>query len=79
MPIYEFRCKKCKNIFESLIFSPAEEKSFPALNAEQKNLKKYCPYLQAESQTVHHVLQLPVLRAVPVIKRVFISGETCGY
>jgi putative FmdB family regulatory protein len=26
MPIYEFRCKKCKNIFESLIFSSMEEK-----------------------------------------------------
>jgi len=31
--------------------------------------------LQAESQIVHHVPQLPVLRAVPVIKRIFISGK----
>jgi len=26
MPIFEFKCKKCKNIFEELILSPAEEK-----------------------------------------------------
>ncbi|MGD0277939.1 MAG: FmdB family zinc ribbon protein [Smithella sp.] len=25
MPIYEFKCKKCKKIFESLILSPKEE------------------------------------------------------
>ena len=71
-----------KNVKISLkvwFFHHRKKKCFPALNAEQKNLKKYCPYLQAESQIVHHVPQLPVLRAVPVIKRVFISGETCGY
>jgi putative FmdB family regulatory protein len=27
MPIYEFKCKKCKNIFEELIFSSADEKN----------------------------------------------------
>ena len=27
MPIYEFRCKKCKKVFESLILSPKEEKN----------------------------------------------------
>jgi putative FmdB family regulatory protein len=26
MPIFEFRCKKCKNIFEELIFSSADQK-----------------------------------------------------
>jgi putative FmdB family regulatory protein len=27
MPIYEFRCKKCKKIFESLVLSPKEEET----------------------------------------------------
>ncbi len=26
MPIYEFKCRKCKNIFENLVFSAAEER-----------------------------------------------------
>ena len=67
-----------KNVKISLkvwFFHHRKKKCFPALNAEQKSLKKYCLYLQAESQIVHHVPQLPVLRAVPVIKRVFISGK----
>jgi hypothetical protein len=29
MPIYEFKCKKYKNIFESLIFSPAKSQILP--------------------------------------------------
>ncbi|MBN1365476.1 MAG: zinc ribbon domain-containing protein [Syntrophaceae bacterium] len=37
MPIYEFKCKKCKNIFERLIFSPTEEGvlSCPQCGAKQ--------------------------------------------
>ncbi|PKN70581.1 MAG: FmdB family transcriptional regulator [Deltaproteobacteria bacterium HGW-Deltaproteobacteria-10] len=26
MPIFEFKCKKCKTVFEELIFSAADEK-----------------------------------------------------
>ncbi|MCU0289841.1 MAG: zinc ribbon domain-containing protein, partial [Acidobacteria bacterium] len=26
MPIFEFKCKKCKNVFEELIYSSADQK-----------------------------------------------------
>jgi len=41
MPIYEFRCKKCKNIFGKLIFSSKKKKNFLVLNVEQKLSKGY--------------------------------------
>ena len=40
MPIYEFRCKKCKNIFESLIFSAAEEKGLSCPKCGVKKAEK---------------------------------------
>jgi len=40
MPIYEFRCKKCKKIFESLIFSPAEEKGLSCPKCGAKKPQK---------------------------------------
>jgi putative FmdB family regulatory protein len=40
MPIYEFRCKKCKNIFETLIFSPAEEKKLSCPKCGTKGTEK---------------------------------------
>ncbi|MCG6538311.1 MAG: zinc ribbon domain-containing protein [Syntrophales bacterium LBB04] len=40
MPIYEFRCKKCKNIFESLIFSPADEKGLSCPKCGSKRSQK---------------------------------------
>jgi putative FmdB family regulatory protein len=40
MPIYEFRCKKCKNIFESLIFSAAEEKGLSCPKCGAKKAEK---------------------------------------
>ncbi|MBP7015839.1 MAG: zinc ribbon domain-containing protein [Deltaproteobacteria bacterium] len=40
MPIYEFRCKKCKHIFESLIFSPKEEKGMICPKCKAKNAEK---------------------------------------
>jgi putative FmdB family regulatory protein len=40
MPIYEFRCKKCKKIFESLIFSPSEEKGLSCPKCGAKKAEK---------------------------------------
>ncbi|PKN06478.1 MAG: hypothetical protein CVU72_04265 [Deltaproteobacteria bacterium HGW-Deltaproteobacteria-7] len=40
MPIYEFRCKKCKKIFESLIFSSTEEKKISCPKCGTKNPEK---------------------------------------
>ena len=40
MPIYEFRCKKCKNIFESLIFSSMEEKKLSCPECGTKKPQK---------------------------------------
>jgi putative FmdB family regulatory protein len=40
MPIYEFKCKKCKKIFETLIFSPAEEKKLSCPECGSKNNEK---------------------------------------
>jgi putative regulatory protein, FmdB family len=40
IPIYEFRCKKCKNVFEGLIFSPAEEKKLYCPECGAKNSQK---------------------------------------
>ncbi|MGA2780502.1 MAG: zinc ribbon domain-containing protein [Smithella sp.] len=40
MPIYEFRCKKCKNIFESLIFSSVEEKKLSCPKCGTKKPQK---------------------------------------
>ncbi len=68
MPIYEFRCKKCKNIFESLIFSSGEEKNFFVPNVDQKSHRRSCPYLPEASPIVLPVHQLPVPQDVPVIK-----------
>jgi len=40
MPIYEFRCKKCKKIFESLIFSSTEEKKLSCPKCGTKKPQK---------------------------------------
>jgi len=40
MPIYEFKCKKCKNIFESIIFSPADEKDLSCPKCGTKKAEK---------------------------------------
>lgn len=63
MPIYEFRCKKCKHIFESLIFSRKKKKPWSALNAKQKMRKKSCRFLPAGNPTARRAPQ----RHVPVV------------
>ncbi|MBP9013844.1 MAG: zinc ribbon domain-containing protein [Smithella sp.] len=40
MPIYEFRCKKCKKVFENLILSPAEEKGLSCPECGGKQAEK---------------------------------------
>jgi putative FmdB family regulatory protein len=40
MPIYEFKCKKCKKIFESLIFSSMEEKNISCPKCGAKKPQK---------------------------------------
>ncbi|MBN1470765.1 MAG: zinc ribbon domain-containing protein [Syntrophaceae bacterium] len=40
MPIYEFRCKKCKKIFESLVFSSSEEKKLACPKCGTKQPQK---------------------------------------
>ncbi len=40
MPIYEFCCKKCKNIFETLIFSAEKEKNPSCPKCKAKTTEK---------------------------------------
>ena len=40
MPIFEFKCKKCKNIFEELIYSSAEEKKLVCPQCGSKKTEK---------------------------------------
>ena len=40
MPIFEFKCKKCKNKFEELIFSSAEEKKLVCPKCGSKKTEK---------------------------------------
>jgi len=40
MPIFEFKCKKCKNTFEELVLSSAEEKEMSCPKCGSGNTEK---------------------------------------
>ena len=56
MPIYEFRCKKCKNIFESLIFSSTEEKKLSCPKCGAKKPEKVMSVSAGRKSKVVHSL-----------------------
>ncbi len=40
MPIYEFKCKKCKHVFETLVLSPSEELELRCPKCKTRNPQK---------------------------------------
>jgi putative FmdB family regulatory protein len=40
MPIYEFKCKKCENVFEQLIFSSGEEEQLACPSCGQSDVSR---------------------------------------